>query len=302
MATEAFLLRSAIKRGDNDQVQLAISRGGDDGINDELVSYALHLQPHNTTMLKILTKSERYIPDVITDCPYTHLQTVICFPDKADLSMANVLLESGSDPKRLLDGTSMLLDRLGVHDLEKKMPPDLEAISWLLLHGVDANVRNSGGTSALDLAISLGLHNIVREMVERGAKINLPDVFGDIPILQAINNGDLDMVRVFATDPTMVNVAIEGGERPLHRAVTRKQQSVVNFLLSTGADPNVKDGKGHTPLQYAWNNHDEDICRSLFEYGGRGAFLVDYDIDSESGTRKVKLIIPLYEEQKGGLT
>lgn len=44
---------------------------------------------------------------------------------------------------------------------------------------------------------------------------------------------------------------MKDGETELHAAVRSENVSVLRHLLENGADPNVEDRKGHTPLYYA---------------------------------------------------
>jgi len=54
----------------------------------------------------------------------------------------------------------------------------------------------------------------------------------------------------------------------LHRAAERGHLDVVKLLLEHGADPNVQDDEGETPLHHAaaWRDN-VDIVRLLLEHG-----------------------------------
>lgn len=53
------------------------------------------------------------------------------------------------------------------------------------------------------------------------------------------------------------------GFTPLHYAILREDIGVVTFLLDSGADPNIENNRGHTPIDYCTN---EKIKSLLGEY------------------------------------
>ncbi|KAJ7257835.1 ankyrin repeat-containing domain protein, partial [Mycena rebaudengoi] len=55
-----------------------------------------------------------------------------------------------------------------------------------------------------------------------------------------------------------VNAKGEGGESPLHHAVQRRSRDFVLLLLAHGADPNLQDAKGLTPLQHLTRKQPEE--------------------------------------------
>ncbi|KAJ7019889.1 ankyrin repeat-containing domain protein [Mycena alexandri] len=54
-----------------------------------------------------------------------------------------------------------------------------------------------------------------------------------------------------------VNAEGEGGQSPLHHAVQRGNRDFVLLLLAHGADPNLQDAKGLTPLQHLTRKQPE---------------------------------------------
>jgi ankyrin repeat protein len=54
-----------------------------------------------------------------------------------------------------------------------------------------------------------------------------------------------------------VDVADSNGETPLHWAVRKHNVPSVRLLLAAGADPNVKDKKGRTPVDGCTTYRDD---------------------------------------------
>jgi ankyrin repeat protein len=72
--------------------------------------------------------------------------------------------------------------------------------------------------------------------------------------LQAVKKKDGDKVLKMLSDPasTLVNSRdITTGESALHIVVERRDLTWIDFLLRKGADPNIRDNKGVTPLVLA---------------------------------------------------
>jgi ankyrin repeat protein len=60
-----------------------------------------------------------------------------------------------------------------------------------------------------------------------------------------------DVNRVFQRDPAALNGQDDEGMTPLACAVVQEQNEVVRFLLDKGADPNIPNKNGLTPLEHA---------------------------------------------------
>ena len=100
------------------------------------------------------------------------------------------------------------------------------------------------GHAPLGLAIFFGHQELARELIHKGADVNL-----------ASKNEQ--------------NVA------PLHAAVSRGEIGIVELLLARGADPNSRQQQGFTPLFAAAFQGREDIARLLLENGADSAALTD---------------------------
>ncbi|MNY85739.1 Ankyrin repeat protein [compost metagenome] len=72
----------------------------------------------------------------------------------------------------------------------------------------------------------------------------------------ACNDGLIEVANELLKDGADINARSDDGKTALIRAVIHKQENVVSFLLSQGADPYIKDKEGKTASDYkaAWGD------------------------------------------------
>nr|XP_019947092.1 PREDICTED: ankyrin repeat and EF-hand domain-containing protein 1 isoform X2 [Paralichthys olivaceus] len=87
-------------------------------------------------------------------------------------------------------------------------------------------------------------------------------------LLQRVHEGDTEQIK------KMVNLGVENlinltepqdGTGVLHVAVSANNQDLVSFLLSLGADPNIQDKKGRTPVMLAAERGNHAIVGLLIQ-------------------------------------
>lgn len=87
--------------------------------------------------------------------------------------------------------------------------------------------------------------------------------------LQAVKDGKGQEVIDMLDTPgsTIINTKDQtSGEGALHIVVKRGDQVYLRYLLSRGADPNLRDGRGNTPLLLAVQYGQTDLIASLVEF------------------------------------
>ncbi len=84
----------------------------------------------------------------------------------------------------------------------------------------------------------------------------------------AAQDGDLNAVSAFvAGDSTLMTARDEAENTPLHFAARRGRESVVEYLLSHGADVNATNSERATPLHWAVLRNDDDLVALLLQHG-----------------------------------
>ena len=162
------------------------------------------------------------------------------------VEIAKLLLENGADSSkapRILDDNSEMSVLLKAHGIppkdinaENQNWPSLvyacrgdngehpDEIQQLLALGADINIQNYKGKTGLHYAAKAGFLKVINLLIENGATVDAIDNDGETPLFEAIRS------------------TIKNGE---------KQRAALEALLVKGADPNVKNRKGQTPLQVA---------------------------------------------------
>ena len=88
--------------------------------------------------------------------------------------------------------------------------------------------------------------------------------------LQAVKDGKGDEVTKFLDKPgaTVINARdVTNGDGALHIVVRRQDSAYLTYLLARGADPNIKNGRGETPLLIASSLGSTDAIEALAKHG-----------------------------------
>uniref|UniRef100_A0A671R536 Fibronectin type 3 and ankyrin repeat domains protein 1-like n=1 Tax=Sinocyclocheilus anshuiensis TaxID=1608454 RepID=A0A671R536_9TELE len=158
---------------------------------------------------------------------------------------------------------------------------------------VDVDVYDKMGFSPLMVAAQKGFTSLVDILVKHGADINKKDSTGKESLMQACFAGHLDTVKYLRNCGSTCESQDTDGCTPLHWAVDGVHLPVITYmiqdgsisgnaavasiLLQAGADVNVRDKAGKTPLMVAvLNNHVELV--KLLLYGG-----ADHHMKNEYG-------------------
>jgi hypothetical protein len=83
----------------------------------------------------------------------------------------------------------------------------------------------------------------------------------------AVAQGDLAQAASLLDQGAVIDAQDEAGRTPLMLAVTEDKIELVRLLLARGADPNAADHTGHTPLQQATKRNLRDIAALLEQAG-----------------------------------
>ena len=139
--------------------------------------------------------------------------------------------------------------------------------------GADLNEIDENGDLPLHVATSHGHLEMMRELLDRGADPNLPDISNDRP-LHLVHQGESEEAEVAAATLLLsrgadANVSNDRRETPMHEAVT-SSLALTKLLFEAGASLIELDEGGYSPLMNACADGQLEICKWLYANGGAG--------------------------------
>lgn len=96
------------------------------------------------------------------------------------------------------------------------------------------DIDEYGFTPLIEAVLSQQL-TIAEQLLERGAKVNKPDVTGRTPLHWAVDNNDLELTRLFLTNNADPNAFTRAGMAVLVYPVLRGQDALKHLLYQHGA-------------------------------------------------------------------
>lgn len=194
-----------------------------------------------------------------------------------------------------------------IFDVVKR--PCLQSLKYLIEHGWDAFITNSFNQTLLHLAAEAGQEDQVRYLISLGLKVGAQDRSKRNPLFMACIQGHRTVVQLLLNLVPLDAISIEGetvlhivafygytpilqdilnkaaitksankllamqdqdGKAALHKAVWGKPKpDVVQLLLDTGADPNVENNYGYTPLHWAAKHGHVESAKILMKAGAQ---------------------------------
>ena len=148
--------------------------------------------------------------------------------------------------------------------LEAAMRGDQSAVSALIERGIDVNVLDEEGRSALQLASFDGHHEVVTLLLKRGANVDHIDAKGRTALMFASTGPHLETVELLIKAGASLD-AIDHEEHftALMFAAAEGQTEVVKALLRAGADPDLRDVDGDSALTFASQNGHAEVVSLL---------------------------------------
>lgn len=134
---------------------------------------------------------------------------------------------------------------------------DLELVRRLLQEGARVDTRDTGGGNVVTYAAAGGNVEVVRLLLQRGADPDVQDKFVGTRCFFPAHGPDC---HATGTGSTM-------GRTPLMIAAALGNAEIVRMLLDAGANASRRDADGQTALQLARQNHHAQVVALLEREG-----------------------------------
>lgn len=150
----------------------------------------------------------------------------------------------------------------------------VDAARALIDAGADVNAKDQISDSPYLYAGARGHLEILRLTLEHGADLKSLNRFGGTALIPAAERGHVETVATLIAAGVDMNHVNKLGWTALMEAVVLadggpRHRQIVQLLLDAGADPNIPDFDGVTPLQHAHRMGQAEMARLIVQGGGR---------------------------------
>lgn len=195
-------------------------------------------------------------------------QALLKAVQQGETNTISQLLADGADINAT-DDTGRTSALIAVHTNQ------LDVFNLLIKHGANINIRDERLDNPLLYASAAGLPDFVKASIAAGADTTITNRFGGTALIPAADRGHVVIVEELLThsDVNVDHINRLGWTALLEAVILgdggEKHQQIVNLLIQHGADVNLADHDGVTPLQHAKNRGYQDMVDALTQAGAK---------------------------------
>lgn len=193
-------------------------------------------------------------------------QQLILSAEKGDIQRVLKLLDEGVDIN-VTDSNGRTAVMAATYNNQ------VEMVKKLIEKGADINIRDNNLNNVLLYAGAEGISEVVKLAIEAGADTSLTNRFGGTALIPASERGHVEVVKeLLANSDIDVNHINDLHWTALLEAIIlgdggKEHQKIVQLLVDHGADVSIADKDGITPLKHAQNRGFREIEEILLNHG-----------------------------------
>ncbi|NWR41972.1 ANR55 protein, partial [Regulus satrapa] len=154
----------------------------------------------------------------------------------------------------------------------------VDTVKLLLKMGANINTQDACGRTSLSLATYLGWLEGCISLLRNGAKQNIPDKNGRLPLHAATAEPDVRLLILLLQQSNLseINHQDNEGMTSLHWAAFHNRPQHTQTLLHKGADPTLVDKDFKTALHWAVQSGNRILCSIILDHW-QGPSIINYD-------------------------
>ncbi|KAF7118130.1 hypothetical protein CNMCM5793_007523 [Aspergillus hiratsukae] len=181
---------------------------------------------------------------------------------ESHVGLAKLLLQEGANPFHEVDSLYYAA-RDG----------QLSMVNLLVEAGVDVNTANCSDRPPLVAAATYGYEEVVRLLIDAGAKANYKDgCLEHTALCSAAERGHLAVVQLLVDRGADLNYIGKNGMTPLGNSARHGHRDIVEFLLKRGAE--LDTSNDHAPLWMASASGHIDVASLLLTAGAKKDLII----------------------------
>ncbi|MFK7696669.1 ankyrin repeat domain-containing protein [Paenibacillus sp. HJGM_3] len=195
-------------------------------------------------------------------------EQLLAAAEQGNLEQLSKLLSAGADINAT-DRSGRTSAMIAVHTNR------LAVFNLLVEKGANINIRDHRSDNPLLYAGAEGKMEFLQAAIAAGADTKLTNRFGGTALIPAADRGHVDIVReLLTTSDVNVNHVNNLGWTALLEAILlgdggKDHQAIVKLLIEHGADVNLADADGVTPLAHAKTRGYREMAALLAQAGGQ---------------------------------
>ncbi|NWT23162.1 ANR55 protein, partial [Cardinalis cardinalis] len=144
----------------------------------------------------------------------------------------------------------------------------VDTVKLLLKMGANINTQDACGRTSLSLATYLGWLEGCVSLLRNGAKQNIPDKNGRLPLHAATAEPDVRLLSLLLQQSNLseINHQDNEGMTSLHWAAFHNRPQHTQTLLHKGADPTLVDKDFKTALHWAVQSGNRILCSIILDH------------------------------------